>query len=713
MKSRIDWQKRSTVIFAAFILVLGFILAFLAIREAEREKLTRENEIREEQEIYAILLRDEIESLFSDIEVGISSDFQESRIRLDTNGLIESCRIIASREKLIKEIFLSDKEGDVIFALENQDFSLSERRRRAEGAIKSLEKRSLFKAAESAEQITKNFPRAIESYRRLGNTISDKASQALIMNRLARCYLKAERLKEALDTYETIKNEYSDETSSAGLPLGIIAYNQIGLIYQETGDKLKSAGNLIEFYSFLLESEWFLDLPQFHFYRKKITDMFVSYSTDKSNAQNEGDFWIKWENLEKLAEIKLDQLKSKENLKKRVIPLIHARLTASDNSNYKFSRFAETVENDTILVCATTYQNDSVFGLQLNTSILIDERIPSILNRLPIRQNWSAQIIDYSGRILSDAGVTNQKITNNQAIISLSFAQNFPPWKVQVFPLNPDAITQHYNRRRNFYVLAVAIVMAVLFFGGFLAIRSTAREIELAKLKSEFVATVSHEFRTPLMSIRYLSELLQRDRVKSKDKKIQYYGKINRESERLSRLVENILDFSTIEAGMKKYRFEDVAISNLVKDVADQCKEYILKKTVTLDVETSDHLPTIYADKDAISRALFNLLDNSLKYSGQGKKIHLCAFTEGDSLLLKVQDEGIGIKKDDLKRVFEKFYRSPDQGKSYIEGSGIGLTLVAHIVQAHGGEVIMESEVGKGTTVTLQLPMNLKEKMDG
>jgi len=215
------------------------------------------------------------------------------------------------------------------------------------------------------------------------------------------------------------------------------------------------------------------------------------------------------------------------------------------------------------------------------------------------------------------------------------------------------------------------------------------------------------------MSIRYLSELLQRDRVKSKDKKIQYYGKINRESERLSRLVENILDFSTIEAGMKKYRFEDVAISNLVKGVADQCKEYILKKTVSLDVDISDHLPTIYADKDAISRALFNLLDNSLKYSGQGKKIYLRAFTEGDSLLLKVQDEGIGIKKDDLKRVFEKFYRSPDQGKSHIEGSGIGLTLVSHIVQAHGGEVIMESEVGKGTTVTLQLPMNLKEKMDG
>ena len=136
MRSRLDWQKRSTVIFAAFILVLGFILVTLAIREAEREKLTRENELREEQEIYAILLRDEIESLFSEIEAGITSDFQESRIRLDTNGLLESCRIIASREELIHDIFLSDKEGEVIFALENQDFSLSERRRHAAGAAR-------------------------------------------------------------------------------------------------------------------------------------------------------------------------------------------------------------------------------------------------------------------------------------------------------------------------------------------------------------------------------------------------------------------------------------------------------------------------------------------------------------------------------------------------------------------------------------------------
>jgi signal transduction histidine kinase len=214
------------------------------------------------------------------------------------------------------------------------------------------------------------------------------------------------------------------------------------------------------------------------------------------------------------------------------------------------------------------------------------------------------------------------------------------------------------------------------------------------------------------MSIRYLSEMLDTERVKDEGKKKTYYGKIKKESERLSRLIENMLDFSKIETGIKQYRFEDLSIEDLAKEVVDRFREYVVNKPVTLECEISENLPHINGDREGISRALFNLLDNAVKYSGRDPVIYFRARVEGDAVFLVVQDKGAGISKDEQKRVFEKFYRSADPAYRDIEGSGIGLTLVDHIVKAHGGEVLLESVVGEGTRVTLKLPVSQKGKKD-
>lgn len=245
-----------------------------------------------------------------------------------------------------------------------------------------------------------------------------------------------------------------------------------------------------------------------------------------------------------------------------------------------------------------------------------------------------------------------------------------------------------------------------------MAIRSTAKVVELARLKSEFVSTVSHEFRTPLMSIRYLSEMLDGGRVKGVDKKKIYYGKIKKESERLSQLIENMLDFSKIEAGMKEYKFDELNVKELVEEVAGRFKEYMADKKMIFECEIQNGLPDVRADREAISRALFNLLDNAVKYSGKNPVVHLRAFFKDETVSLEVKDTGAGINKDDQKKVFEKFYRSSHSSSKRIEGSGIGLTLVEHIIKAHGGRVTMESDLGQGTTVTLKLPVLPKGNQD-
>jgi signal transduction histidine kinase len=261
------------------------------------------------------------------------------------------------------------------------------------------------------------------------------------------------------------------------------------------------------------------------------------------------------------------------------------------------------------------------------------------------------------------------------------------------------------------YIISVAVVILAIIFAGYWSIRSTAKELKLASLKSDFVSTVSHELRTPLTSIRYLAELLQRGRVDNEERKQEYYETIANESEHLSSLINNILDFSRIEAGMKEYQFSDTDMAELVRNVASQFQDQAAQAGFIVKIQIPDQIPEAWVDRAAISQALFNLLDNALKYSGESREIFLSAWYDGDSVFFQVQDEGIGIREEEKERVFEKFYRSEYSRDSSIRGSGIGLTLVAHIVKAHGGEVLLESDPGKGTEVTMRLPV--KRKADG
>jgi len=418
----------------------------------------------------------------------------------------------------------------------------------------------------------------------------------------------------------------------------------------------------------------------------------------------------KWGELEQLEEERLRRMESVENLIQKVIPLIEAKRPLSIAPSGRFLHLSETIGEELYLVSYTLINENTVFGIRIDSEVMAKKLLPPILDKLPLRKEWHIQVRDELGNTLVGKDVTHLKAPIPQLAFSTAFEENFPPWKVNIFHGGLGLAQRQFSIRRNIYILSVAVVMLAILFGGFLAIKSTAKELELAKLKSEFVSTVSHELRTPLTSIRYLTELLQRGRVQGEDKKQQYYETITREGGRLSRLIENILDFSKIEAGVKEYQFEETDIAELARDVASRFQEQVERKEFTIESEISTQMPNVLADKEAISRALFNLLDNALKYSGKIRNVFLRAWDDGESIFLEVEDEGIGISKQDQKKIFEKFYRTDGARESDIKGSGIGLTLVAHIVKAHGGEVLLESDVGKGTKVTIKLPA--KRKMD-
>jgi signal transduction histidine kinase len=275
---------------------------------------------------------------------------------------------------------------------------------------------------------------------------------------------------------------------------------------------------------------------------------------------------------------------------------------------------------------------------------------------------------------------------------------------------NKDRSIEREVRRWAVGKAALIAFVDLLMLGGlYLIYTNVKREVHLARLKSDFVANVSHELKTPLALIRLFAETLELGRVASPVRAQEYYRVINKESQRLTQLINNILDFSRIEAGRKEYRFAPADVGRIVHDVIESYRFPIEQQGFTLEVDVPEGLPAAEVDKEALSQAVINLVNNAIKYSPDEKHLKVSARAEAGTLVLSVADRGIGIAKADQKRIFEKFYRAENSLVHETKGSGLGLSLVQHIVEAHGGTTRVESAPGKGSTFTLVLPVSRQE----
>jgi signal transduction histidine kinase len=247
--------------------------------------------------------------------------------------------------------------------------------------------------------------------------------------------------------------------------------------------------------------------------------------------------------------------------------------------------------------------------------------------------------------------------------------------------------------------------LSVLMAGGiYLTYRSVSKEVALAKLKSDFVSNVSHELRTPLSLIRLYAETLEMGRLQNPEKYQEYYCIIRKESERLTALINNILDFSRIEAGRKEYDMRETDLAGLVRNTLDAYRFQIEQNGFQFQQNIAEDLPPVRVDREAIARSLLNLVNNAVKYSSHDKYLGVNVYRQNGWVKLEVIDHGIGIPRGELHKIFEKFYRAGDPLVHNTKGSGLGLSLVRHIVQAHGGNVAVESAPGKGSKFTMTLP---------
>jgi signal transduction histidine kinase len=309
-------------------------------------------------------------------------------------------------------------------------------------------------------------------------------------------------------------------------------------------------------------------------------------------------------------------------------------------------------------------------------------------------------VLDGGGRPV----FTSQPIESGEPVLTVPLGEALPAWRVALYEPPGLSPRDMVRRQTMIFMGAFTLLLAVIAAGLVATYRLVRRESEIARLKSDFVANVSHDLKTPLALIRMFAETLEMNRVPDEGRRREYYGVLTRESERLSRLIDNVLDFSRIESGRQRYEIVPGPVEPVVLEVIESFRHPLHQQGFAVEVAVEPDLPDVPLDPDAMKQALANLVDNAMKYSADRRRLRVAARREGAGVAVEVADEGVGIPLAERERIFEKFYRvgrSETQGR---RGSGVGLALVKHIVEAHRGRVTVDGRPGEGSRFTIHLP---------
>ncbi len=352
-----------------------------------------------------------------------------------------------------------------------------------------------------------------------------------------------------------------------------------------------------------------------------------------------------------------------------------------------------------IPVADRTGNRTAVVVLEMDLNHIRGGLLPAVIADLPLPPGVAASILDTKGEVVvGTVGLRGLELAKETLGDALPFYQPV------LFLKDPDLLSRQTESTRRLHQWIMAASIAGILAAGWFVGRTVAGELKVAKLKSDFLSNVTHELKTPLTSIRMFVEMLCEGRVKDEEERREYLGIISREADRLTGLIQRVLDLARFE-GKKSggLQPEPTDIGRLVRDTADLFRLRMGDSEATLRVELQDQLGTGMLDQGAIQEVLLNLLGNAVKYGG--REIVLSVSAKGGVATIEVADDGIGISEEDLKHIFEKFYRADESLARQVEGSGLGLALVRQIVRAHRGRIRVKSEKGQGSRFTVSLPL--------
>jgi two-component system phosphate regulon sensor histidine kinase PhoR len=339
--------------------------------------------------------------------------------------------------------------------------------------------------------------------------------------------------------------------------------------------------------------------------------------------------------------------------------------------------------------------------LKVNLDYLIGTFFPEILQ--PMGASVLVGVLGSNGEVLY-----GQRITNTGGNVYEKPLETVYKWRLVMATRESIRLRANADQRQLSDISLIGLMLGVIVSGMAFLLYGISTERRVSALKSEFISNVSHELKTPLSLIRMFAELLMLGKVKTPEKGREYAAIITRESERLSRLIDNVLDFSRIERGKAAYEMKPGDLGEVVERALDFFRYRLERdgRQLEVDLPAPGAIPTTLLDDNAMTLLVLNLVDNAIKYGGSGPiSVSVRQAEKADELILSVHDQGMGIAPEEQRKVFERFYRTRAVRTTSIRGSGIGLALVKHITEAHGGRAAVESVPGQGSTFTVILPV--------
>ncbi|MEK6322815.1 MAG: ATP-binding protein [Acidobacteriota bacterium] len=647
-------HRRQVVLFLVAIMVPFLVLVALSLRMIGQERELAEKRLADDQRRLVSQIRQE---LLARLE----------RIKL------QEVSALATQERKAQAASYENTAVVLVSRVENNRLVLPwEVNRRAE-EFQQLLTEAKFSAqvqqGEREELAGKQFSRAAELYRKAMNQARHPAQIAYAQLLLARALGKSGRQHEADALYRKILSLSSEVSDENGVPLSLYAAERL----VEAGVEHQAA--LARIQTEMSTQRW---LPPAEFYiLRELADRLAERASDiavREAAQ---------ETQRKITEgaRHLEQALALQNDFPNLM-LVQAGMNQSRNLEPLWIPYGE----ETWLVSLAP----PLGGLQPAVVAVRAEDIFASLDALSVGSS------NLSGEVRFMTGSESK---------GESLGENFPGLKVAFVGKDDSALTRSWNLQRYFYFVALLLVLSVTLFGAYLLWRDVRRELRLAELRSQFVSSVSHELKTPLTAIRMFAETLRMGRPTDQHMQAEYLDTIVNESERLTRLLNNVLDFSKIEQGKKTYNLEPTSLVEVVQTSARAVEYPLAQQGFELRVDVENDLPPVRADGDALQQAILNLLTNAMKYSGESRELELRLRKLDGQAVIQVTDRGMGIAPEEQSNIFEKFYRAATPENTLIPGTGLGLTLVAHVAKAHGGCVKVQSAPGEGSTLSIHLPM--------
>jgi len=668
MDHKIKSATRLSIIFILAVVLSGSVLTYFSINNISNLKeLTEKRIIEEQREIYARF-----------------SAALQNKIDTITTGLTNESDVI--RDSLIKRVAESDFIIQPFIVKSNGQFiypNFAGMPKRMQRQILPERFSTHFDKGEKAEFADNDYPEAKQLYLLCLKYSTRNSDSVKALNALGRIAVKMNDAEDALNRYSLIVFNYPSVSDENGYPYVYYALPQI----------LKIAGPA--------NSEKTIPVIEFSVEKMASGVIPLNYSTEELLILVTK--WLEVATLispEKLSHINglIESLSQQLQLVNIYGNELTGLLEKSNWENYY------STSNDFKIVNPSSGDGNKFFLINTNPDYLAGfllnrKRLFETLVKADLQEGFDFDhLIEFpDGYSANDNG--------SNLIYSSQLNPYFPGQFIRI-KLEDEGLIRELVRRRSWiYGIASVLLLVAMVLGVALILRDIAREKHLARLRSDFISNVTHELKTPLTSIRMYAESIMMGRIKSATGQKDYLSVVVNESERLKRMINNILEFSKMEKHKQEYHPIETRLSEILLKSIKDMNYWIEEKGFKLKTEIDRDI-TVEVDPDRFHQVYTNLLSNAIKYSGDSRKITIRLFRNSNSVITEVEDEGIGIAKENQVKIFEEFYRVDRQESGDITGTGLGLTVAREIVEAHNGKILVDSEPGKGSTFKVRLPVS-------